>query len=251
LTHEELKLETRGRVAVLSINRPARRNALGDALVARMRQVFHELDADDEVGAVVLTGQAPGFCAGSDLKELGAMSLDEMCAHEARTASFCRELGMLRKPVIAAVEGFALGGGFVLAASCDVVVSARSARWNLPEVEIGWIPPWGIETLISRVGRSQARQLVWGGTPFHGEQALRLGLADHLAEDGQALVRAVEVAASYTRLPPEALAATKLYFATHDAPQGESGDLLASHFFKDNCRYATAQATLRKFGVKV
>jgi enoyl-CoA hydratase/carnithine racemase len=251
LTNEELKLDTRGRVAVLSINRPARRNALGDDLVARMLQMFHQLDVDDRVGAVVLTGQAPGFCAGSDLKELGAMSLDEMCAHEARTAAFCRELGLLRKPVIAAVEGFALGGGFVLAASCDVVVSARSTRWNLPEVEIGWIPPWGIEALISRVGRTQARQLVWGGTPFQGEEALRLGLADHLAEDGAATERAVEIAASYARLPKEAVAATKLYFATQGASNGESGDLLASHFFKDNCRYATAQATLRKFGVKV
>ncbi len=251
MTHEELKLDRRGRVALLSINRPARRNALGDDLVARMRQVFHELDADGDIGAVVLTGQAPGFCAGSDLKELGAMSLDEMCAHEARTASFCRELGMLRKPVIAAVEGFALGGGFVLAASCDVVVTARSTRWNLPEVEIGWIPPWGIEVLVSRVGRTRARQLVWGGTPFQGDEAMRLGLADHLAEDGAAQERAMDIAATYARLPQEAIAATKLYFASHGAPNGESGDLLASHFFKDNCRHATAQATLRKFGVKV
>lgn len=251
MIHEELTLDARGRVAVLSINRPARRNALGDDLVARMRRALHELDADDSVGSVVLTGQAPGFCAGSDLKELGSMSLDEMCAHEARTASFCRELGMLRKPVVAAVEGFALGGGFVLAASCDVVVTARSTRWNLPEVEIGWIPPWGIEALVNRVGRTRARQLVWGGTPFHGEEALRLGLADHLAEDGVALERAIEIAASYARLPQEAVAATKLYFASHGAPNGESGDLLASHFFKNNCRHATAQATLKKFGVKV
>ena len=88
MTHEELKLDKLGRVAVLSINRPARRNALSDDLVARMRQMFHQLDADDNVGALVLSGQAPGFCAGSDLKELGAMSLDEMCAHESRTAAF-------------------------------------------------------------------------------------------------------------------------------------------------------------------
>ena len=251
MTHEELKMDTRDRVAVLSINRPNRRNALGDELVAHMRAVFHQLDADDSIGAVVLTGQSPGFCAGSDLKELGSMSLDEMCAHEARTAAFCRELGVLRKPVIAAVEGFALGGGFVLAASCDVVVTARTTRWNLPEVKIGWIPPWGIESLITRVGRSKARQLVWGGTPFQGQEALKIGLADHLAEDGATLERAIEVAASYARLPQEAIAATKLYFASHGAPNGESGDLLASHFFKDNCRHATAQATLKKFGVKV
>jgi len=249
--HDELSIERRGAVAVLTIDRPARRNALGDVLVARLRAVLAELDADDGIGASVLAGREPGFCAGSDLKELGSMSLDEMCAHEARTAAFCRELSMLRKPVVAAVEGFALGGGFVLAASCDVVVTARSTRWNLPEVEIGWIPPWGLETLVNRVGPSRARQLTWGGRPFGGEEALRLGLADHLAEDGQALALACEVAAGLANLPREAVAATKLYFASHAARNGESGDLLASHMFRDNCRHDTARATLKKFGVKV
>jgi len=249
--HDELSVERRGAVAVLTIDRPARRNALGDALVARLRAVLAEMDADDGVGASVLAGREPGFCAGSDLKELGSMSLDEMCAHEARTAAFCRELAMLSKPVVAAVEGFALGGGFVLAASCDVVVTARSTRWNLPEVEIGWIPPWGLETLVNRVGTSRARRLTWGGRPFDGEEALRLGLADHLAEDGKALALACEVAAGLARLPREAVAAAKLYFASHAARNGESGDLLASRMFRDNCRHDTARATLRKFGVKV
>jgi len=248
---DELAMHRRDAVAVLTIKRPDRRNALSDALVAKMRQALARLDGDSDVGAIVLTGHAPGFCAGSDLKELGTMSLDEMCAHEARTATACREISMLRKPVVAAVEGFALGGGFVLAASCDVVVTARSTRWNLPEVAIGWIPPWGIEALVDRVGRSRARQLVWGGSPFQGEEALRLGLADHVVADGLALERAIEVANGYAVLPQEAVAATKLYFATHGTHDAESGDLLASHMFKDNCRHATAQATLKKFGVQV
>ncbi len=248
---DEFRIEKHGEVAVLCIDRPARRNALGDALIAHMRGVFAQLDADPSIGAIVLTGSAPGFCAGSDLKELGAMSLDEMCAHEARTATFCREIALMQTPVVAAVEGFALGGGFVLAASCDVVVTARGARWHLPEVQIGWIPPWGIESLVNRVGTTRARQLVWGHTPFQGEEALRLGLADHMADDGAALQRAVEVAQGYAKLPREAVASTKLYFATHGARNGEGGDLLASQLFKDNCRHATAQATLRKFGVKV
>jgi enoyl-CoA hydratase/carnithine racemase len=247
---DELQLQRHGAVAVLTIARPRRRNALGDALVDRLRTTFAELDADRDVGATVLTGQAPGFCAGSDLKELGSMSLDEMCAHESRTAAFCRELSLLRKPVIAAVEGFALGGGFVLAASCDVVVSARSTRWNLPEVEIGWIPPWGLETLANRVGTSRARQLAWGGAPFDGAQAWRLGLADHLADDSAALAHALEVAQSLARLPREAVASTKLYFASHGARNGEGGDALASRMFRENCGHATARATLAKFGVK-
>lgn len=248
---DELAMDTRGAVAVLTIQRPSRRNALSDALVTNLRQILAELDADSAVGAIVLTGQAPGFCAGSDLKELGSMSLDEMCAHEARTATACREIAMLHKPVIAAVEGFALGGGFVLAASCDVAVTGRSTRWNLPEVEIGWIPPWGIEAVVDRVGRSRARQLVWGGRPFDGEEAARFGLADHVTDDGAALERAIELANVYAKLPKEAIAATKLYFATHGTRDAESGDLLASHMFKDNCRHAIAQATLKKFGVRV
>jgi enoyl-CoA hydratase/carnithine racemase len=247
---DELIVEKRGGVAVLTINRPRRRNALGDALVAELRNTLAELDGNGEVGACVLAGAAPGFCAGSDLKELGSMTLDDMCAHEARTAAFCRELALLRKPVVAAVEGFALGGGFVLAACCDVVVTARGTRWNLPEVEIGWIPPWGLEALVNRVGTSRARQLAWGGTPFDGAEAFRLGLADHLAEDGAALQRACEVAAALARLPREAVASTKLYFAAHGARNGEGGDRLASQMFKENCGHATARATLAKFGVK-
>ena len=249
--NDELLAERQGPVAVLTIRRSHRRNALGDALVAHLREVLNDNDANPAIAATVLTGSAPGFCAGSDLKELGTMSLDEMCAHEARTAAFCRGIAQLNKPVIAAVEGFALGGGFVLAASCDVVVSSRSARWSLPEVEIGWIPPWGLETLVNRVGVSRARQLTWGGQVLLGEQAVRLGLADHLAEDGEALSGAIAQAQILAGLPQEAVSATKLYYAAHGARNGESGDALASRMFKDNCRGATAQATLKRFGVKV
>lgn len=246
----ELLLERHGAVAVLTMERPRRRNALGDDLVAELHRRLVELDQDEGVGATVLTGSAPGFCAGSDLKELGAMTLDQMILHEARTAAFCRELALLRKPVLAAVEGFALGGGFVLAASCDVVVSARSTRWNLPEVEIGWIPPWGLEALVNRVGPSRARQLTWGGRPLDGAQAYRLGIADHLAEDGGALGLALEVAATLAALPAEAVAATKLYFASCGARNGEGGDRLAAQLFRENCGHPTARATLSKFGVK-
>lgn len=250
MIHAELTVERHERVSVVSIARHARRNALSDALVASLRATFESNDLDPAIGATVLTGAAPGFCAGSDLKELGAMSLDQMVEHEARTASFCRGIAALRKPVIAAVEGFALGGGFVLAVSCDAVVTGRSARWNLPEVEIGWIPPWGLETLTSRVGLARARQLVFGGAPFDGAEAVRLGVADHMADDGGALRRASAIAAQLARLPAPAIASTKLYFATRAASAGESGDWLASHLFREDCRHDVARATLEKFGVK-
>lgn len=247
----ELTIERSGEVSILRIERAHRRNALGDALVAELQRALHANDDDAAIGATVVTGAPPGFCAGSDLKELGTMSLPEMVEHEARTARFCRGIAMLRKPVLAAVEGFALGGGFVFAASCDVVVTARSARWHLPEVQIGWIPPWGLETLTNRVGLARARQLVWGARPFHGDEAVRLGVADHAVNDGDALTHAVAIGTDLCRLPREAVASTKLYFATQAARDGEGGDHLASHLFRDDCRNPVAQATLRKFGVKV
>jgi enoyl-CoA hydratase/carnithine racemase len=248
---DELTIERDGPVAVVRVNRTARRNALGDALVAALRNALREHDTDDAIAATVVGGVPPGFSAGSDLKELASMSLDEMCEHEARTAAFCREIAQLRKPVIAAVEGFALGGGFVLAASCDVVVTARSARWNLPEVKIGWIPPWGLETLVNRVGVVRARQLVWGGRPFDGDEALRLGVADHVADDGKAIDVAIDIANRLAKLPREAVASTKLYFATKAARDGEGGDLIASQLFRNDCRYPAAQATLKRFGVRL
>jgi enoyl-CoA hydratase/carnithine racemase len=246
----ELAVERSGRVAVLRIERDARRNALSDALVASLQRALRACDGDDGIGATVLSGAGSGFSAGSDLKELGSMSLDEMIAHEARTAAFCREIGALRKPVVAAVEGFALGGGFVLAVSCDVVVTSRAARWNLPEVEIGWIPPWGLESLVQRVGVSKARQLVLGGFPFTGEEAFRLGVADHVADDGRALARATDIATRLAALPPESVASTKLYFATFASRNGESGDALASRLFREDCRHPVAVSTLKKFGVR-
>jgi enoyl-CoA hydratase/carnithine racemase len=249
VTASELVLERDGAIAIVRIARAARRNALGDALVAALQRTLRGHDDDDAVAAIVITSVPPGFCAGSDLKELGTMSLAEICEHEARTAAFCREIATLKKPVLAAVEGFALGGGVGLAASCDVVVTARSTRWNLPEVEIGWIPPWGNEALVNRVGLARARQLVWGGRPFDGDEALRLGVADHLADDGGACALAVELALGLARLPREAVASTKLYFATQAARDGEAGDLLASRLFREDCRHPAAQATLRKFGV--
>lgn len=247
----ELAIERSGDVSILRIERAHRRNALGDALVAELQRALQANDEDTSVGATVVTGVAPGFCAGSDLKELGAMSLAEMVEHEARTARFCRGIATLRKPVLAAVEGFALGGGFVLAASCDVVVTSRTARWHLPEVQIGWIPPWGLETLTNRVGLARARQLVWGARAFHGEEAARLGVADHAVAEGEALAEAVAMGADLCRLPREAVASTKLYVATQAARDGEGGDHLASHLFRDDCRNPVAQATLKKFGVKL
>ena len=120
----EQRLIDDGRVAVLTINRPAARNALSSGVIREPRRGAAEAGRRRDGRAVVLTGAAPGFCAGSDLKELGGMSVAEMASHEADTGRFVRSLQRLDIPVVAAVEGFALGGGFLLATGCDLVVTA-------------------------------------------------------------------------------------------------------------------------------
>lgn len=246
-----LRQHREGRVAVLTIDRPQRRNALDDATVTAMREHLVQLEADKAVGAIVLTGSAPGFCAGSDLKELATMDLRGMSAHEADTGTFCRSISRHAKPVIAAVEGFALGGGFVLAASCDVIVSGTSCRWHLPEVPIGWIPPWGLETLAARVGPVAARRLAWGIEPNTGEELAATGLVDYVTADGQALARALRIAGRLAELPEVAVAAVKAYFAPALGAHGETGDATANAMFASNCEHPTAISTLKKFGVRV
>jgi enoyl-CoA hydratase/carnithine racemase len=239
-------------VCLLTIDRPARRNAIGHELVKRLSEQLALLDSDPSVRAIVIAGKSPGFCAGSDLKELSSVDLAGMCSHEAETARLCRSFAFLQKPVIAAVDGFALGGGFVLAISCDIVVSSPDAKWGLPEVSIGWIPPWGLQALVARVGPSQARRLTWGEENFDGREAHRIGIADFLSPDGvSAEAAALGRAQKLARLPLPAVAATKRFFAPIAAGQAEPMDALANVMFAENCAHPVARLTLQKYGVKV
>jgi len=221
------------KVVILTIDRPQRRNALGTELVLSLRAALSELDADPEVHAIVLTGSAPGFCAGSDLKELATMNLQEMC-----------------KPVVCAVSGFSLGGGFALAAACDLVVTSEACRWHMPEVQIGWIPPWGLQFLLGRCTAATARRLAWGVEPINGAEACRLGLADYTTADDDALPMAMTIAHTLAKLPAPAVAATKRYFRDSFAMHGEIRDAEANLLFAENCSHPVAKATLAKFGVK-
>src|ERR1700684_3392454 len=160
-----------GEVAILTMDRSNRRNALGTELMHAFSDAFVELDRDDCVAAIVISATAPGFCAGSDLKELATMDIAQMCAHEAETARVVRAIGFLEKPVIAAVCGFALGGGVGLAAGCDLIVTHPECRWHMPEVPNGSLPPWALTSLSARVGPVTARRLVWASEPVDGVEA--------------------------------------------------------------------------------
>jgi enoyl-CoA hydratase/carnithine racemase len=243
-----LDVTRRGQIGILSINRPERRNAMDRDLVVALVEAFRRFDADPAIAAIVLTGEAPGFCAGSDLKFIGRLSLEEMCRFEAETGDMARLVGFIRKPVIAAVEGFALGGGFILAMSCDLVVSSDSARWHLPEVPIGWLTPWGLGALVARVGAVAARKLCFASEAFDGSEAKRLGVADHLAESDHALETAMALAQRLAALPAASVSATKRFFTPGISGLSEVLDVEANEIFAGNCRHPVARATLERFG---
>jgi len=245
-----MQASTRERVRCLMFDRPQRRNAIGSQTVQDLERELDAAERDATIGAIILSGSPPAFCAGSDLKELGSLSIQGMCEHELKTARVARLIAGMSKPVIAAVEGYALGGGFILAASCDVVVTAGNARWHLPEVPNGWLPPWGLQTLLARVGPVRARLLTFGADPIDGHEALRLGVADYVAAAGAVDDVATSLANRLATLPSPAVRSTKRFFEPYVSLDGERLDRVATEHFAANCSHASAQATLEKFKVR-
>lgn len=246
---EQILVERHEGFAVVTFNKPNRRNALGSESMAGLEASLDALAAEG-MAAAVLTGAPPAFCAGSDLKELGGLSIADMRRHEAETARIARRIAHLPLAVIAAVEGYALGGGVTIATACDIVVTARSAKWHMPEVRNGWLPPWGLRTILARVGPVRAQIVTWGITDIDGTEAVRLGLADLAVDDGSALTEACTLATRLAALPHEAVRSTKRFFGHAIAADAEWLDAEASRLFGDDCEGPVAQATFAKFTVR-
>ncbi|MEO0385455.1 MAG: enoyl-CoA hydratase/isomerase family protein [Pseudomonadota bacterium] len=247
---EQIMIENRDGYAVVTMNKPQRRNALGTQSITELQSALNDRAADEACRAIVLTGAPPAFCAGSDLKELGGLSVPGMSAHEELTARVARQMAYLPVPIIAAVEGYALGGGFILATSCDVVVTGASTKWAMPEVKNGWLPPWGLQTLIARTGSVKARLITWGTEEIDGSEALRLGIADSIAPDGQVLEKAREMAERLAALPATSVRSTKRFFEGAVTGASEQMDAEASRLFASDCEGEAAKALLAKFTVQ-
>ncbi|MBJ3784970.1 enoyl-CoA hydratase/isomerase family protein [Devosia sediminis] len=246
-TTAHVGIEALGRVRLLTIMRPERRNALGTQTMVELDRAIQSA-ADDGFGAVVLTGAEPAFCAGSDLKELAGMSPAEMRDHERRTGDIAAGFSAVNVPVIAAVEGYALGGGMILAASCDLVVTADDVRWNMPEVRNGWLPPWGLGALVGRVGPQRALGLTLGASPCDGTQAHHIGLADHVCAPGAALREALALAETIAALPAHAVQSTKRFYQRFRQHVAMDADSAAQ--FETDASHPAAQALLSRFAKK-
>ncbi len=227
-----VEVDRRGDCAVVTINRPEVLNALDLEHVEALLDRLEELAADPEVRAVVLTGAGErAFSAGADLKE--ARELGALGAR--RRSELGHEVGLLletmAKPTVAAVNGFALGGGCELALACDIRLASAGARFGLPEVKIGIIPGWGGCLRLARVtSLGFAKELILSGRMVQADEALARGLVSAVHEPGELMERALELCATITEGSPLALAYAKeaAESRTPGRPPGESRSRRAS-----------------------
>jgi enoyl-CoA hydratase/carnithine racemase len=240
-----VKIAREGRVLELTLDRHAVRNALDLETTEHLLATLDRVARDAGIAAVLLCGDGTGFCAGSDVKEMAGVDLETRARIAERKGYLMHRLASLERPVVAAVHGFALGGGFMLAIGCDVVLTTADAVWRLPEVELGFFPPWGLEALLRRVSVARARRLVWGEASISGREAARLGIADEsLSSDDATLGRAREVAQRLAGLPDASARATKRFFAQRDLVRGL--DAIAREIYRENCESDAAEATFRR-----
>ncbi len=196
-------------VALVTIRRPEVLNALSFDLLDQLADAFEALDADPACRAIVLTGEGDrAFAAGADIRELARQTSISLLVED-RFAVWDR-IGSVRKPLIAAVRGFALGGGCELAMACDLIVAAEDARFGQPEITIGVMPgAGGTQRLPRAIGKARAMDLVLTGRPISGLEAAQMGLVSRVVPAGAVLPEALQLAAAIAAQPPVAVLAAK------------------------------------------
>ena len=245
---EGLREIDHGAVLVLALDRPERRNSMDIAVTHALADALERVARNESINAIVLQGYSHGFGAGSDLKVLAGQSVEEMISDEREMAALARSFNRYPKPIIAAVDGYAIGGSAIYATACDVVFTSAEAKWALPEVPIGWNAAYGIAAMQARLGAFTARHILWGAEGFSGETAYDIGLADFLPE-GRAADAALDYAMRVAALPPHAVVATKQLCAGSIDRDAIETDNRAMSAFERCLETETARATLRKFGM--
>jgi enoyl-CoA hydratase/carnithine racemase len=200
----DVATEVRERVAIARLDRPDARNALSAELMEELASQLEAWDSDADVGCVVVAGSDDYFAAGADIKAMAERSFQE--ALTAPSARFWPRLAALRTPLVAAVSGFALGGGCELALACDMIVASESAEFGQPEIRLGIIPGGGGTQRLARVmGKQHAMELVLTGRRISAQEAFQLGIVNKVSDGAAWFDDAVELAGVVARRPPLAV----------------------------------------------
>jgi enoyl-CoA hydratase len=188
VAYQTLTVTVTDRIATVTVNRPDKLNALNDATIVELGLAIEEASARDDVGGVILTGAGRAFVAGADIADLAVQSPAQARARSLRGQTIFRRFEACPKPVVAAVNGFALGGGCELAMACHVRVASEAAKFGQPEVKLGTMPGYGGTLRLPRlVGRGRALQLLLTGEIIDAAEALRIGLVNRVVPAGELL----------------------------------------------------------------
>lgn len=219
MTYENIQVETRGPVALITLNRPKAFNALSNDLMDELSQALDAVEVDESIRAIVLTGGEKVFAAGADIKGMKDYSYMDAYKGNFITRNWERA-SRCRKPVIAAVAGYALGGGCELAMQCDMIVAAEDARFGQPEIKLGIIPgAGGTQRLTRAVGKARAMELILTGRMVEAREAEALGLVNRVVPGAEVLPVALGLAATVAGMPPLAVQAAKAAIeAAHELP---------------------------------
>ncbi|NKB29195.1 MAG: hypothetical protein GKR99_17215 [Rhodobacteraceae bacterium] len=241
----QISVSQEGKTGVIRFARPQARNALTDTMLAETRAQMEAWEQDATIAAIVLTGDDKAFCAGGDLKGTASsqMAPFDKYRHRHTTSewhNFMRFLNRCTKPVIAAIEGCALGGGLEIALQCDFCVGSETAQLGLTEAKIGLFPILGGAWSLTRaVGERRARELAYTGRKIASDEAATLGLLNHVTPAGQAVAKAVEIGAEIATGAPLAVmmmkqAINRAHEQTFDDALTAGGDLSALLMFSED-----------------
>jgi enoyl-CoA hydratase len=221
MSYENLIVETHGKVALIRLIRPQALNALNSALMRELKSVLKDLDANAKIGCVVITGSDKAFAAGADIKEMADKTFGD--AFLGDFAADWHPAAELRKPVIAAVAGFALGGGCELALQCDLIIAADNAKFGQPEIKLGIIPGIaGTQRLTRAVGKAKAMDLILTGRMMDAAEAERSGVAARVVPLANLVEEALKVAETIASMSlPSVLAAKEAVNAAFEMPLAE------------------------------
>ncbi len=208
MAYETILVETRGATGIITLNRPKALNALNAQLIVEMNAALSAFDDDKAVGAIILTGSDKAFAAGADIREMKDLTFAQVT--EGNFLTDWAHINTIRKPIIAAVAGYCLGGGFEFALAADILIAADTARFALPEVTLGIIPGGGgTQRLAIAVGKAKAMEMILTGRMMDASEAERLGIAARIVPPEKLLDEAIALAERISSLSQPVIASAK------------------------------------------